>query len=103
MWYIVKNGVRKEAFRLEGEAKKVLADYGEDAEIIFEPRCRLQAKRVAANLSQAELAYISGISIKTIQCYEARSRDINKASGETLRKLAKVLRCRIEDIMEESL
>lgn len=32
--------------------------------------------------------------------YEERSKDINKAAGATLRSLAQVLSCRIEDILE---
>jgi DNA-binding Xre family transcriptional regulator len=42
----------------------------------------------------------SGVNIRTIQQYEGRSKDINKAAGATLRSLAQVLSCRIEDLLE---
>lgn len=62
---------------------------------------KLQEKRKSAGLSQSQLAEKSGISVRVLQNYEQGSRDINKASGETLKKLADALGCQIENIMEE--
>ena len=42
----------------------------------------------------------SGVNLRTIQQYERRSRDINKAAGATLRALSIALSCRIEDLLE---
>ena len=61
---------------------------------------RLQARRKHCKLTQRKLSELSGVNIRTIQQYEGRSKDINKAAGATLRSLAQVLSCRIEDIME---
>lgn len=61
---------------------------------------RLQARRKNCKLTQRQLCELSGVNIRTIQQYENRSKDINKAAGATLRSLAQVLLCRIEDLLE---
>lgn len=61
---------------------------------------RLQARRKNCKLTQRKLSELSGVNIRTIQQYEGRSKDINKAAGATLRSLAQVLSCRIEDLLE---
>ena len=58
---------------------------------------RMRKKR---NLTQAELATRSGVSLRSIQLYEQRKNDINKAQYNNLRDIANVLRCEIEDIVE---
>jgi DNA-binding Xre family transcriptional regulator len=40
------------------------------------------------------------VNLRTIQQYETRSKDINKAAGKTLLSLARALSCRIEDLLE---
>lgn len=52
-------------------------------------------------LSQRELAELSDVAFRTIQQYEQRQKDINRASGETLLKLARTLGCSVEDIIEK--
>ena len=61
---------------------------------------RLQARRKNCKLTQRNLSEMSGVNIRTIQQCEGRSKDINKAAGATLRSLAQVLSCRIEDLLE---
>ena len=51
-------------------------------------------------LSQSELAKKAGVELRSIQMYEQRRNDINKAQGETLYKLANALGCNIEDLLE---
>ena len=53
-------------------------------------------KKYSAN----ELAKQSGVSLRSIQMYEQRNKDINKAQMETVNNLAKVLGCKMEDLME---
>lgn len=60
----------------------------------------LKIRRVAAGLSQSGLAKETGVSIRTIQQYEQRQKDINKASVERLLAFAKRLYCNVEDLME---
>ena len=62
---------------------------------------RLQEKRKAAGYTQAQLSESSGVSKRAIQCYESGERDINKANATTLKRLADVLGCRMEELLEE--
>ena len=56
--------------------------------------------RKKQNLSQEQLAEKVGVNLRTLQQYEIRAKDINKAAGVTLLALAKVLGCRVEDLLE---
>lgn len=60
----------------------------------------LKKIRQANGLSQNELAQKANVELRSIQMYEQRRNDINKAQGETLYKLAIVLGCNIEDLLE---
>lgn len=51
-------------------------------------------------LSQNDLVKISGVSRSVITKYESGEKDINKAAGATLLKLATALNCKIEDVLE---
>ncbi|MDY4592434.1 MAG: helix-turn-helix transcriptional regulator [Eubacteriales bacterium] len=61
---------------------------------------RLQRQRKQCRLTQKELAEKSGVKLRTLQQYEMRAKDINKASVSTIVALASVLGCRIEDLLE---
>ncbi|MCR5456731.1 MAG: helix-turn-helix transcriptional regulator [Clostridiales bacterium] len=61
----------------------------------------LKRIRTAYGCTQAELAKLSGATLRSIQMYEQRRKDINKASAETLYGIAKVLGCAIEDLIEK--
>ena len=52
-------------------------------------------------LSQRQLSEKSGVSIRMIQHYEQGFKDINKASAETIYRLAKSLNCKMEDLVME--
>ena len=43
---------------------------------------------------------MSGVGIRSIQLYEQRKKDINKAEVGSVLRLARALGCEIEDIME---
>ena len=64
------------------------------------PLTRLQAQRKIIGYSQRELAEKVGVNLRTLQQYEIRGKDINKAAGATLYALAKALGCRVEDLLE---
>lgn len=51
-------------------------------------------------LSQNDLVRVSGVSRSAITKYESGEKDINKAAGVTLLKLATALSCNIEDLLE---
>lgn len=61
---------------------------------------KLQKLRKDSGYSQKELAEKSGVNVRMIQQYETKSKDINKAAVFTVSSLAKVLGCRIEDLLE---
>ena len=61
---------------------------------------RLQTQRKNCGLTQKDLSEKSGVNLRTLQQYELRSKNINKAAAETLRSLAQVLSCEIEDLLE---
>lgn len=61
---------------------------------------RLQVIRKESGMTQSELAKQSGVSLRSIQMYEQRNKDINKARLETVNDLAKTLGCKMEDLME---
>ena len=65
------------------------------------PETNLKSLRTLAEMSQSELAGQAEIPVRTIQQYEQRQKDINKAQGETLLRLARVLHCSIDDLMEK--
>ena len=60
----------------------------------------LKIVRQASGLSQSKLAKLAGVKLRSIQMYEQKRNDINKAQGGTLYKLAKVLGCNIEDLLD---
>ena len=60
----------------------------------------LKRIRTAYGCSQAELAKKTGVGLRSIQLYEQRQKDINKASAESLYKISKVLGCAMEDLLE---
>lgn len=55
---------------------------------------------IASGYTQSGLAEQSGLNIKTLQSYEIRGKNINRAAAESLMMLARTLGCRIEDLME---
>lgn len=71
------------------------------AEIISgKPMSRLKRVRINKGLTQDQLSKLSCVNLRTLQDYEQKSKDINGARAITLWKLAKVLGCQIEDILE---
>ena len=62
---------------------------------------KLQKLRFAKGLSQKQLSVISGVSVRSIQCYEQHQRDINNAHLNTLCDLCIALDCKITDIIDD--
>ncbi|MBR3650978.1 MAG: hypothetical protein IKN52_12055, partial [Victivallales bacterium] len=77
-----------------------LSRFGGDEFIVImeaesEQKVREKADLILGNVTK--LSEESGVNLRAIQQYEARSKDINKAAGKTLLSLARALSCRIED------
>ncbi len=60
----------------------------------------LKRIRITYGFTQLELAERSGVSLRSIQMYEQRNKNINKASADTMYRLAKALGCTMEDLIE---
>lgn len=60
----------------------------------------LERLRKRKGYSQAQLAELSTVSLRSIQAYEQRSNDITKAQYNILNALAKVLKCSIDDLVD---
>ena len=65
------------------------------------PDTNLKRLRTKAGLSQNALAETAGVPLRTIQQYEQRRKNINKAQAEYLIMLARTLCCRVEDLIEK--
>lgn len=66
----------------------------------FFPETNLRRIRNEYGCSQARLAALSGVGLRSIQMYEQRNKDINKASAETLFRISKALGCSMENLIE---
>lgn len=62
---------------------------------------RLKELRMQRNLTQQELAAMTGINIRTLQYYEQGTNKVDHARLDTILKLCVALRCEIGDLMEE--
>ena len=62
---------------------------------------RLKTLRTRSGYSQNGLARESGVPVRTIQQYEQRQKDINKAGFESIIKLAAALSCEPYDLLEK--
>jgi len=65
------------------------------------PQTNLKRIRDIAGLSQAQLAGEAGVSLRSIQMYEQRNKNINRAQAITLAKIARVIGCDVEDLLEK--
>lgn len=66
-----------------------------------QPETNLKILRQRAGLSQRELAELSGVPVRTIQQYEQRQKNINKAQAEYIVMLARTLCCGFDALLEK--
>jgi hypothetical protein len=59
----------------------------------------LKRIRLSRNLSQRDLSLLSGVKLRSIQCYEQGDIDIRHAQGDALLALAQTLQCSIEELL----
>ena len=64
------------------------------------PETNLKRIRTAYGITQSELSKMADVSLRSIQMYEQRNKDINKANAETIYRIARVLGCFMEDLIE---
>lgn len=61
---------------------------------------KLQEKRLAAGLSQSQLAAKADINFRVLQCYEQGKKNFDHARLDTIYKLAIALECSLSDLIE---
>lgn len=61
---------------------------------------KLQKQRKICGYSQNTLAQKADVNLRTLQQYELGAKDINKASVSAVIRLARVLGCKVEDLLE---
>ena len=61
----------------------------------------LKRIRSSYGCTQAELSKRSGVTLRSIQMYEQRNKDINKASADALYRISRVLGCSMESLLEK--
>lgn len=59
----------------------------------------LKRQRAAASLTQQDLARLSGHSLRAIRAWEQGQRSLSCASADGIRRLCRVLGCRMEDLI----
>lgn len=57
--------------------------------------------REAKDLTQGKLAEKAGVSQRMVEYYEQGYHDINRAEARTIYKLAKALKCKMEELIEK--
>ncbi len=60
----------------------------------------LKQLRKKIGISQRDLAKLSGVPVRTIQQYEQRQKNINKAGTECIQKMSSALCCSPSELME---
>lgn len=65
-----------------------------------QPETNLKRLRQNIGLTQRELAKQAAVPLRTLQQYEQRQKNINKAQAACLARLARSLHCDIEDLLE---
>lgn len=76
------------------------ADTMERIRVLRAGETNLKRIRTAYGCSQSELARLSNVSLRSIQMYEQRNKDINKAQLATVAGLACALGCSMGDLLE---
>lgn len=59
----------------------------------------LREIRRSRNLTQRELAQISGVNFRSLQDYEQGHKQLSSANGDTLLRLSTVLGCSVEELL----
>ena len=67
---------------------------------IRKQQTNLKRRRLQAGLSQSQLALLSGIPVRTLQQYEQRQKNINRARVDYIISLAHVLSCSPQLLLE---
>jgi transcriptional regulator with XRE-family HTH domain len=78
------------------------ADHMDELIRTAKPETNLKLIRQQNGLSQRQLAELSGVPLRTIQQYEQRQKNINRAQVEHLAMMAQVLKCNTTQLCERA-
>lgn len=93
----------KDNFLIDITGYDVIIGYRADDSYFSFARAFINNEISLTQLSYAmKLSEKSGVTLRMIQQYENRSKDINRAAAETLSALSRVLGCNVEDLLEYS-
>ena len=67
------------------------------------PQTVIQKIRISKNLSQSQLATLSGVNLRTLQDFEQGRKPLKNAKGEMLYRLSIALDCSINDLLCDSI
>jgi len=87
-------------YSLNGEDITKFYEIANEIYLNSRPQTNLNHIRKTTGLSKAKLATEAGVPLRTIEMYEQREKDINKAQAHIAVKLARTLGCSVEDLME---
>ena len=60
---------------------------------------KLREYRTKAKMTQADLAKLTGISLRTIQDYDQERKPLERAAAATVLTIADALGCTVEDLI----
>lgn len=72
----------------------------EESSVAEKPKTKLKAARIAAGLSQSELALKADLNLRTLQAYEQGYKAFDNARLDTIFKVALLCKCKLEDLIE---
>lgn len=98
--YVSMNDIEGMYSTLHEAAEEKFVDVVNEIIIEKQETSKLQSQRRICAYSQRILAEKTGVNLRTLQQYESKAKNINKAAGETLKTLSNVLGCQIEDLLE---
>lgn len=94
-------GIRRHGNNLPSKGELTLRRNGsQECNACRERTSNLKRIRESKGMSQSQLAKASGVNVRMIQYYEQGAKDINKASVETVVKMADALGVDVKRIME---
>lgn len=98
---MTQNEIESEAKNAEIRLNQISAmEYIPDEMLEQEDITTLAIMRMEKGMSQSQLAKASGINAQMIHKYESKIRILNRASAETVQKLANALGCTMEQLLE---
>lgn len=89
------NDVQKERYRNIYTSETTIAR----GRLVESAKTKLQAMRISAGMSQAQLAYRADTSYTTLSAYENGRRNVRSMSDDLASRISAVLQCSVDDVL----